>query len=102
MSAAQGSGMPPPGFPQAQASTANGNGNSVERGMEGDFFGQLSKEEIDKKARKWRTTQKRRWNEKRKAGGGGGIDFGKAVSRAWDLSKVGVRDHSMGSTISGI
>lgn len=61
--------------------------------MDGDFFGQLSKEEIEKKARKWRTTQKRRWNEKRKAGGGGGIDFGKAVSVElflWDCRKVEV------------
>lgn len=74
MSAPPGFGGAPPGFPQP-----NGNGGG-ERGMEGDFFGQLSQEEIEKKARKWRTTQKRRFNEKRKAGGGGGIDFGKAVS----------------------
>lgn len=48
--------------------------------MEGDFFGQLSQEEIDKKARKWRQSQKRRFNSKRRQGGGGGVDFGKAVS----------------------
>jgi pre-mRNA-processing factor 8 len=70
----------PPGFgaPPGFAGQANG-GPSQER-MDGDFFGTLSKEEIEKKARKWRTSQKRRFNEKRKAGGGGGIDFGKAVS----------------------
>lgn len=63
---------PPPGFtPQP-----NGNGD----GMEGDFFGQLSQEEIDKKARKWRQSQRRRFNPKRRQGGGGGVDFGKAVS----------------------
>lgn len=48
--------------------------------MEGDFFGQLRQEEIDKKARKWRQSQKRRFNPKRRQGGGGGVDFGKAVS----------------------
>lgn len=48
--------------------------------MEGDFFGQLSQEEIDKKARKWRQSQRRRFNPKRRQGGGGGVDFGKAVS----------------------
>lgn len=48
--------------------------------MDGDFFGQLSPEEIEKKARKWRTSQKRKYNEKRRKGGGAGVDFGKAVS----------------------
>ena len=48
--------------------------------MDGDFFGQLSPEEIEKKSRKWRTGQKRRFNEKRRRGGGAGVDFGKAVS----------------------
>jgi len=48
--------------------------------MDGDFFGQLSALEIEKKSRKWRTGQKRRFNEKRRTGGGAGINFGKAVS----------------------
>lgn len=48
--------------------------------MEGDFFGTLTPEEIEKKARKWRSSQKKRYNEKRRRGGGGGIDMGKAVS----------------------
>jgi len=48
--------------------------------MEGDFFGQLTPDEIEKKARKWRQSQKKRFNEKRRRGGGGGIDMGKAVS----------------------
>jgi pre-mRNA-processing factor 8 len=71
----------PPGFgaPPGFAGQPNGGPSSLER-MDGDFFGTLSKEEIEKKARKWRAGQKRKFNEKRKAGGGGGIDFGKAVS----------------------
>jgi pre-mRNA-processing factor 8 len=48
--------------------------------MEGNFFGTLSPEEIEKKAKKWRQSQKRRFNEKRRRGGGAGIDMGKAVS----------------------
>lgn len=48
--------------------------------MDGNFFGQLSQEEIEKKARKWRTSQRKRFNEKRRTGGGAGIDMGKAVS----------------------
>lgn len=52
--------------------------------MEGDFFGTLTQAEIDKKARKWRQSQKRRFDMKRRAGGGGGIDMGKSVSlRVW-------------------
>jgi hypothetical protein len=50
--------------------------------MEGDFFGTLTQAEIEKKARKWRQSQKRRFDMKRRAGGGGGIDMGKAVSCA--------------------
>jgi pre-mRNA-processing factor 8 len=52
-------------------------------GMEGDFFGQLSAEEIQKKARKWRNSQKKRFNEKRRRGGGAGVDMGKSVSAAF-------------------
>lgn len=73
MSAPPGFGAPP-GFPP-QGSQPNG-----ESRMDGDFFGQLSPEEIEKKARKWRTSQKKRFNEKRRTGGGAGVDFGKAVS----------------------
>ena len=73
MSYPPGFGAAPPGF----ASQPNGNANSA---MDGDFFGQLSQDEIAKKARKWRAGQKRRFNEKRRTGGGAGIDFGKAVS----------------------
>jgi hypothetical protein len=54
--------------------------------MEGDFFGTLTPAEIEKKARKWRQGQKRRFNEKRRAGGGGGIDMGKAVS-SWKAAE---------------
>lgn len=60
--------------------------------MDGDFFGTLSREEIDKKARKWRTSQKRKFNEKRKAGGGGGIDFGKADLPPEHIRKI-MKDH---------
>lgn len=81
----------PPGFgaPPGFAAQPNGGPSSSER-MDGDFFGTLSQAEIDKKARKWRTSQKRRFNEKRKAGGGGGIDFGKAVSIDRDRRERGV------------
>lgn len=82
---------PPPGFgassagpssqlPRQQQPNGNYNPNANMNGMEGDFFGQLSAEEIQKKARKWRTSQKKRFNEKRRRGGGAGVDMGKAVS----------------------
>ena len=64
----------PPGF---GAAGAQPNGDSR---MEGDFFGTLTQAEIEKKARKWRQGQKRRFDTKRRQGGGGGIDMGKAVS----------------------
>lgn len=67
----------PPGFVAASGSYIP-NGESR---LDGDFFGQLSREEIEKKSRKWRTGQTRRFNEKRRRGGGAGVDFGKAVSR---------------------
>lgn len=60
--------------------------------MEGDFFGQLSPEEIEKKARKWRTGQKRRFNEKRRTGGGAGVDFGKAELPPEHIRKI-IKDH---------
>lgn len=60
--------------------------------MEGDFFGQLSPDEIEKKARKWRTSQKRKYNEKRRKGGGGGIDFGKAELPPEHIRKI-IKDH---------
>ncbi|EIW70772.1 hypothetical protein TREMEDRAFT_38390 [Tremella mesenterica DSM 1558] len=60
--------------------------------MEGDFFGQLTPEEIEKKARKWRQSQKRRFNEKRRAGGGGGVDFGKADLPPEHIRKI-IKDH---------
>ncbi|OXB40064.1 pre-mRNA-processing-splicing factor 8 [Cryptococcus neoformans] len=79
-----GFGAPPPVFtPQP-----NGNGD----GMEGDFFGQLSQEEIDKKARKWRQSQRRRFNPKRRQGGGGGVDFGKADLPPEHIRKI-IKDH---------
>ena len=56
-------GAPPPGFPAAGPSVPNG---SAAPGMEGDFFGQLSPAEIEKKARKWRTSQKKnKYNDMR-------------------------------------
>jgi hypothetical protein len=66
---------PPPGF-GGPSQQPNG---QISR-LDGDFFGQLSQDEIAKKARKWRTTQKKRFDEKRRKGGGAGVDFGKAVS----------------------
>lgn len=66
----------PPGFGGPSGGQPNG-----DSGMEGDFFGTLTQAEIDKKARKWRQSQKRRFDMKRRAGGGGGIDMGKSVSR---------------------
>jgi pre-mRNA-processing factor 8 len=83
---------PPPGFGASGAgpgpsSIAQPNGNynpdANMNGMEGDFFGQLSAEEIQKKARKWRNSQKKRFNEKRRRGGGAGVDMGKSVSAAF-------------------
>lgn len=65
----------PPGFGAPPGFQPNG-----ESRMEGNFFGTLSPEEIEKKAKKWRQSQKRRFNEKRRRGGGAGIDMGKAVS----------------------
>lgn len=70
------------GHPNGNQPNGNGNynPNANMNGMEGDFFGQLSPEEIKKKAQKWRTSQKKRFNEKRRRGGGAGVDMGKAVS----------------------
>ncbi|CAD6590930.1 MAG: pre-mRNA-splicing factor 8, partial [Tremellales sp. Tagirdzhanova-0007] len=68
----------PPGFGTSSV-PYQPNGESR---MDGDFFGQLSPEEIEKKSRKWRTGQKRRFNEKRRRGGGAGVDFGKACRDA--------------------
>ena len=83
----------PPGFgaPPGFSDQPNGGPSTSER-MDGDFFGTLSREEIDKKARKWRTSQKRKFNEKRKAGGGGGIDFGKADLPPEHIRKI-MKDH---------
>lgn len=64
----------PPGF-GSQSGQPNGDSS-----MEGNFFGTLTQAEIEKKARKWRQGQKKRFNEKRRMGGGGGLDMGKAVS----------------------
>lgn len=58
--------------------------------MEGG--GSLSRAEIEKKARKWRQSQTRRFSEKRKAGGGGGIDGGKAELPPEHLRKI-IKDH---------
>lgn len=58
--------------------------------MEGNFFGTLTPAEIEKKARKWRQGQKKRFNEKRRMGGGGGLDMGKAVSLEMVWRVVGV------------
>lgn len=77
----------PPGFGAALGSHQP-NGDSR---MDGDFFGQLSPEEIEKKSRKWRTGQKRRFNEKRRRGGGAGVDFGKAVSPRIDRHRARYR-----------
>ncbi|GFZ44084.1 Complexed with cdc5 protein 6 [Saitozyma sp. JCM 24511] len=85
MSAPPGFGAPP-GFPP-QGSQPNG-----ESRMDGDFFGQLSPEEIEKKARKWRTSQKKRFNEKRRTGGGAGVDFGKAELPPEHIRKI-IKDH---------
>lgn len=52
----------------------------------------LTKAEIEKKARKWRQTQTRRFSEKRKSGGGGGIDGGKAELPPEHLRKI-IKDH---------
>lgn len=73
----------PPGFGGPSGGQPNG-----ESGMEGDFFGTLTQAEIEKKARKWRQSQKRRFDMKRRAGGGGGIDMGKAVSLGVFLGDV--------------
>lgn len=67
----------PPGFGPTPGPSREPNGESR---MEGNFFGTLSPAEIEKKAKKWRQSQKRRFNEKRRRGGGAGIDMGKAVS----------------------
>ncbi|WRT66224.1 pre-mRNA-processing-splicing factor 8 [Kwoniella shivajii] len=86
MSAPPGFGtMPPPGLPAA--SQPNG-----ESRMDGDFFGQLSQDEIEKKARKWRQSQKKRFDPKRRQGGGGGIDFGKADLPPEHIRKI-IKDH---------
>lgn len=74
----------PPGFGGPSSGQPNG-----ESGMEGDFFGTLTQDEINKKARKWRQSQKRRFDMKRRAGGGGGIDMGKAVSVMGKCGGVG-------------
>ena len=72
----------PPGFSASNAGpSVQALPNGDDARMDGNFFGQLTPAEIEKKARKWRTTQKKRFNEKRRRGGGGGVDFGKAVSR---------------------
>jgi pre-mRNA-processing factor 8 len=60
--------------------------------MDGDFFGQLSAEEVQKKARKWRASQKKRFQEKRRQGGGGGVDFGKADLPPEHIRKI-IKDH---------
>ncbi|WWC70357.1 pre-mRNA-processing-splicing factor 8 [Kwoniella pini CBS 10737] len=88
MSAPPGFGAAPPGF-GGSSSQPNGNGESR---MDGDFFGQLSQDEIEKKARKWRQSQKRRFDPKRRQGGGGGIDFGKADLPPEHLRKI-IKDH---------
>lgn len=85
----------PPGFGAPAPPPGSGAGPSLPNGdsrMVGDFFGQLSQAEIDKKAQKWRTTQRRRFNEKRKRGGGAGIDFGKADLPPEHLRKI-IKDH---------
>jgi len=79
----------PHGFPAGGSSMPNGNEVSA---TDGDFYGQLSQEEIDKKARKWRTTQRKRFSEKRKTGGGAGIDFGKADLPPEHIRKI-IKDH---------
>ncbi|ODN79735.1 pre-mRNA-processing-splicing factor 8 [Cryptococcus amylolentus CBS 6039] len=73
-------GFAPPGFPAAP------------NGSEGDFFGNLSQDEIAKKARKWRQSQKRKFDVKRRQGGGGGIDFGKADLPPEHIRKI-IKDH---------
>ncbi|KAK6910277.1 pre-mRNA-processing-splicing factor 8 [Kwoniella mangroviensis CBS 8507] len=89
MSAPPGFGNlpPPPGFAQQQP-----NGEGEDSRMDGDFFGQLSQDEIEKKARKWRQSQKRRFDTKRRQGGGGGIDFGKADLPPEHIRKI-IKDH---------
>ncbi|WVN88199.1 pre-mRNA-processing-splicing factor 8 [Cryptococcus depauperatus CBS 7841] len=82
-SAPPGFGAPPP------IMGVQPNGSEV---TEGNFFGQLSKEEIEKKARKWRASQKKKFNTKRRQGGGGGIDFGKADLPPEHLRKI-IKDH---------
>ncbi|WOO77065.1 Pre-mRNA-processing-splicing factor 8 [Vanrija pseudolonga] len=83
------SAPPPPGF-GAVPPGFHANGDT--RGMEGDFFGTLSQAEIEKKARKWRQMQKKRFNEKRRLGGGGGIDMGKAELPPEHIRKI-IKDH---------
>lgn len=78
----------PPGFPPSGPSTQT-NGDAR---MDGDFFGQLSAEEVQKKARKWRDSQKKRFQEKRRQGGGGGVDFGKADLPPEHIRKI-IKDH---------
>ncbi|OCF36708.1 pre-mRNA-processing-splicing factor 8 [Kwoniella heveanensis BCC8398] len=86
MSAAPpGFGSAPPGF------QPNGNRNG-ESSMDGTFFGELSKEERDKKAQKWRQSRSKQFNTKRSAGGGGGIDFGKADLPPEHIRKI-IKDH---------
>ena len=70
----------PPGF-SSQGAGPSALPNGDDGRMDGNFFGQLTPQEIEKKARKWRQSQKKRFNEKRRQGGGGGIDFGKAVGQ---------------------
>ncbi|KAL1413523.1 pre-mRNA-splicing factor 8 [Vanrija albida] len=84
------SAPPPPGF-GALPPGFHANGDAA-AGMEGDFFGTLSQAEIEKKARKWRQMQKKRFNEKRRLGGGGGIDMGKAELPPEHIRKI-IKDH---------
>lgn len=76
---------PPPGFANAGPSNLGGSTSPGE-------IPSLTQEQIQKKARKWKQSQTKKYSEKRKLGGGGGIDGGKADLPPEHIRKI-IKDH---------
>lgn len=70
-----GLSAPPPGLP-SNPSIAHPEQQQT-NGEAGPSSSSLTAEQLEAKKRKWLSLQTKRWNEKRKAGGGGGVDGGK-------------------------
>ncbi len=81
---------PPPGFPAGPSTMSNGFPHVDMDDLSPPEVPSLTPQEIEKKARKWRQSQTKRFADKKK--GGGAVDGGKVDLPPEHLRKI-IKDH---------